>query len=265
MKVGMPKVWRNMRPRKLLALLAAAAFLMSLWGCAASSPQVSDATRARIELANSHLQNGQPRRSLKELLPLRDKAEDVPEYHFLLGMTYLRLDGHTEQAIQELRQAVDLAPKLGMAWNNLGMAYIAAERMDKAEEALKKALSISTYLTPEYAAYNLGRLYRDKDRPQKAIDHANKALRENWRYLPAYFLLSELYTEQGEPEQAEETLKKGVEAFPDNERLWLQYGEIQLRLGQQEQAAQSFQRVLQIAPDSDPAQVARDYLDLHGS
>jgi tetratricopeptide (TPR) repeat protein len=252
-----------MSMRKLLLLLAVPALSLSLVGCAATSPQVSDQTRARIELANSHLQNGQPRRSLKELLPLRDKAGDVPEYHFLLGMTYLRLEGKTQKAIDELKQATELAPKLGMAWNNLGMAYIQADRLGKAEASLKKALSISTYLTPEYAAYNLARLYRKQERPQQAIEYGNKALRENWRYLPAYFLLAELYTEQGQAGEAKDILERGVEAYPDNERLWLQYGKIQLRLGQREQAAQSFQRVLDIAPDSDPAQVARDYLDLH--
>ncbi|MCF8085992.1 MAG: tetratricopeptide repeat protein [Desulfohalobiaceae bacterium] len=254
-----------MNMRKLLHLLAVAALSLSILGCAATSPQISDQTQARIELANSHLQNGEPRRSLKELLPLRDRANDVPEYHFLLGMTYLQLEGKIQKAIDELKRATELAPQLGMAWNNLGRAYIAADRLDKAEEVLKRALSISTYLTPEYAAYNLGRLYREQKRPQEAIQYVNKALRENWRYLPAYFLLSRLYTEQGQPEQAKNILERGVEAFPDNQRLWLQYGKIQLRLGDQEQAAQSFQRVLDIAPDSDPAQVARDYLDLHGA
>jgi len=249
--------------RKPLALLAAAALFLMLSGCAATSPQVSKETKARIELANSHLQSGQPRRSLKELLPLDKQADDIPEYHFLLGMTYLRLEGHTQDALEELNKAVDMAPKLGMAWNNLGMAYMTAGQLDEAEEALKRALSISTYLTPEYAAYNLSRLYDRRKQPRKAIQYAEKSLRENWRYLPAYFLLSELYTEQGNSRKAKKSLEKGVEAFPDNARLWLRYGKIQLRLGQQKQAAQSFQRVLDIAPESDPAQVARDYLDLH--
>ncbi|MCF8029636.1 MAG: tetratricopeptide repeat protein [Desulfohalobiaceae bacterium] len=251
-----------MSSRKSLFLLALAALCLTAWGCASTSPSVSDNTRARIELANSQLQSGHPRRSLQELEPLKDKAQDVPEYHFLLGMTYLRLDGHKEQAIRELNTAVELAPKLGMAWNNLGLAYIRAGRMDDAEQALKKALSISTYLTPEYAAYNLSRLYRDRNQPEKAIRYANKALRENWRYLPGYFLLADLYTEQGQPEKAKKTLKRGVEAFPDHERLWLKYGKTQLRIGDKEQATQSFQRVLEIAPDSNSAKVARDYLDL---
>ena len=251
-----------MMTRKPLALLAVAALLLTLWGCAATGPDVSDKTQARIELANSHLQNNQPRRSLQELLPLKDSAGDIPEYHLMLGMTYLQLEGKTHKAIEELKQTTELAPELGMAWNNLGRAYIAADRLDKAEKALKKALSIETYLTPEYAAYNLSRLYREQKRLQQAIEYADKALRENWRYLPAYFLLAQLHTKQGTPEEAEKTLQRGVEAFPDNQRLWLQYGKLQLRLGKQDQAAQSFQRVLDIAPDSEPAQVARDYLDL---
>jgi tetratricopeptide (TPR) repeat protein len=251
--------------RNPLLLPLAIALLLALSGCAATSPEVSEETRARIELANSHLQNNQPRRSLKELLAIRDRADDVPEYHFLLGMTYLQLEGKTDKAIHELKRTTELAPELGMAWNNLGRAYIAAGRVDRAEEVLKRALSIETYLTPEYAAYNLSRLYREQKRPRLAIEHADKALRENWRYLPAYFLLAELYTQQGRPGKAKDTLERGVEAFPDNARLWLQYGKIQLRLGDREQAAQSFQRVLDIAPDSDPAQVARDYLDLRNS
>jgi len=251
-----------MNARKPLLLLALFGLCLTAWGCASTSPSISENTRARIELANSHLQSGNPRRSLQELDQLKDKARDVPEYHFLLGMTYLRLDGHQEQAVRELKTTVEMAPKLGMAWNNLGLAYIRTGRLDDAEQALKKALSISTYLTPEYAAYNLSRLYRDRDQPEKAIRYGNKALKENWRYLPGYFLLANLYTEQGETEKAKETLQRGVEAFPDHERLWLQYGKTQLRMGDEEQATQSFQRVLEIAPDSNSAQVARDYLDL---
>lgn len=254
-----------MTTHKPLALFAVAALMLTLWGCAATTPDVSEKTRARIELANSHLQNNQPRRSLQELLPIRDNADDIPEYHLTLGMTYLQLDGKIGRAIEELEQTTELAPELGMAWNNLGRAYIAANRLDKAEEALKRALSIETYLTPEYAAYNLSRIYREQKRLQEAIEYADRALRENWRYLPAYFLLAELHTQQGTPEKAEKTLEQGVEAFPDNAQLWLQFGKIQLRLGKQDQAAQSFQRVLDIAPDSEPAQVARDYLDLRNS
>jgi len=250
------------RSSSYILILAVLSLLLLIWGCATTSSGSKEAN-ARMELANSHLQNNRPRRSYQELKELQDQAQDVPQYHFLLGMTYLRLEGiDNQRAIEELKKAVELDPEMGMAWNNLGMAYFQSGRPTKAEEAFREALSISSYLTPEYASYNLSRLYSEQGRLDKALEYAQKSLKQNWRYLPAYDLITDLYIEQGRMEKAGEYLQQGVEAFPDNGRLWLRYGKAQLRLGENKQAAQSLQRVLEVAPDSESAQAARDYLDL---
>ncbi len=242
---------------------ALAVLLLLIWGCGPTTPSVSEQAEARLELASSHLQENRPRQSLQELQRVQDEAEGLPEYHFLLGMTYLQLEEiEPEEAIQELERTVDLAPQLGMAWNNLGNAYIEAGQPEKAKQALKRALDISTYLTPEYAAYNLSRLYQNQDQLSEAITYAKMALNHNWRYYPAYHLLADVYIQQGKMDKAKEKLGEAVEAFPDDHRLWLRYGQTQLRQGEEEKAAQSFQRVLEIAPDSESAQVARNHMDL---
>ena len=234
-----------------------------LMSCAHMAPQqpASKEVQARMDLSTSYLSKGQPRRSLKELLAVKDKARKVPKYHFLLGTTYQQLNS-LEQARDHFVRAAELDPGYGEAWNSLGQVFVSLDNSSRARQAFENALSIPTYLTPEFPAYNLALLHRDESRPAKARELAQKALDENWRFLPAYELLADMATSKGDIEQASMWLKQGVDANPDSVQLMLRLAENQLRLGQHDKARYWFARILSLQPESEPAQVARDYLDI---
>jgi len=234
-----------------------------LSGCAVPVQQqrVSKEVQARMDLSTSYLSKDQPRRSLKELLAIQDKARNLPKYHFLLGTTYQQLN-RLQQARDQFVQATDLDEDYGEAWNSLGQAFVSLEENEKAEQAFEKALSIQTYLTPEYPAYNLALLHRDRSHLQEARNHAQKAIDENWRFVPAYELLAEMARARGDIEQAASWLKKGVDANPNSVQIIMQLAENQLRLGQHDKARYWFSRILALQPESEAAQVARDYLDI---
>jgi Tfp pilus assembly protein PilF len=233
-----------------------------LAGCAVPLQQMaSKEVQARMDLSTSYLSKDQPRRSLKELLAVEDKASNIPKYHFLLGTTYQQLD-KLEQARDHFVQATELDKGYGEAWNSLGQVLVSLDKPDKAEQAFKEALSIQTYLTPEYPAYNLALLYRDRSKPQEARDYAQKAIDENWRFLPAYELLAEMARARGDIEQATSWLKKGVDANPNSVQIMMKLAENQLRMGQHDKARYWFSRILSLQPESEAAQVARDYLDI---
>ncbi|MFW6178226.1 MAG: tetratricopeptide repeat protein, partial [Desulfohalobiaceae bacterium] len=247
-------------PRAGLLLLLLSLLLL---GCATGSGSENSPPRdiqAHLDLANSYLPE-EPRKSLRELLPLQKRAGKIPEYQFLLGVTYTALD-NCSKATRHLQQAVDLKPDYAEAWNNLGQAHAACEEYSEAETAFHKALELETYLTPEYPAYNLSRLYREQNEPEKALDFAKQAVDLNWRYLPAYEQLVDLLQEQGEKQKAVKWLRQAAEAFPDNTELLFRLAENELRLGNTEQARSWLQRILEVEPDSSTAQMARDYLDL---
>ncbi len=239
-----------------------------LWGlilgCAATnrSPEaVPRDIQAHKDLARSYLAAQEPRRSLRELAPLRSRAKNYSEFQFLLGATYAELD-NCVQAVEHYQRAVDLQPDYGAAWNNLGQAYAACQEKQLAAQAFQKAMELSTYLTPEYPAYNLSRLYRNQGRLEKAEQYAAKAVDLNWRYVPAYNQLVDIHLEQGQRTEAVRWLRKAVQAFPDNEHFLFKLAENELKQGNKEQAVFWLQRILEVDPDSSIAEMASDYLDI---
>ena len=234
-----------------------------LLGCAhtARHQPVSKEVQARMDLSTSYLSKGQPRQSLQELLAVKDKARKVPKYHFLLGTTYQQLN-HLQQARDHFVRATELNPDYGEGWNSLGQVFISLDKPAMARQAFEKALAIPTYLTPEFPSYNLALLHRKQSRPDQARKYAQRALDENWRFLPAYELLADMAAAEGNIQQAATWLKQGVDANPDSVRLMVQLAENQLRLGQHGKARYWFSRILSLQPKSQAAQVARDYLDI---
>jgi tetratricopeptide (TPR) repeat protein len=254
-----PKICSRLLTCGLLLLLG---FMLLACATGRSSPDsLPRDIQAHLDLGSSYLADEEPRRALRELLPIQKRAQSYPDYHFLLGATYSALD-KCDKAIQHLQQAVHLRPDYGEAWNNLGQAFATCQRPSQAEEAFQKALELDTYLTPEFPAYNLSTLYQEQDREEKALEYAKQAVDLNWRYLPAYNQLIKIHEQRGQMQKATKWLRQAAEAFPDNTSLLFRLAENELRLGNTEEAKFWLQRILEVESDSSTAQMARDYLDI---
>ncbi len=244
--------------KKHLFLYFLSLFFLS---CATTSKVITKDVRARLDLAQSYIMHKQPRLAMIELLKIRKEATNIPYYHFLKGLAYLETK-EIKKAISSFSYAIKLNPSYGDAWNNLGLAYVAAGEEEKAIGCFKRALSIETYPTPEYAAHNLAMIYEKKGEIGKAIKYEKKALVLNWRYLPSYFSLSNLCIQKGDISCAIKWLKKGIEARPDNEKLYFLLGENYLRAGKTKEAKKAFTELLKLdgKKNSKLARMARDYL-----
>jgi len=108
---------------------------------------------------------------------LADKLTRNPDEPALLneyGNQLIR-SGKLRDAIIQYRKAVDLAPGMAPAWNNLGVAYMGLGQIGKAESSFRKALKIDD--TYALAWYNLGALYEKEGSFKKAVDTYEKAIR----------------------------------------------------------------------------------------
>lgn len=215
----------------------------------------------RLDLVESYIKNDQPQRALQELLKVEDSADHLSRYHFDVGMIYLGLN-ELDKARDGFAQAAEIDDNFGEAWNNLGKVQEAMGKTQEAEAAYTKAISILTYITPEFPAYNLGSMYLKQDRAKDAETAARKALARNWRYLPAYKLLSDSLSAQNRIEEAETVLRHGMEADMGSTSMTLALAELQMRTGKQDQARELFERILTQNPKSNDAKVARDYLGI---
>lgn len=215
----------------------------------------------RLNLAESYINNGQMQLALQELLTVERAAAHTSRFHFDMGMVYLGLD-EMEKATAGFAEAVRIDDDFGEAWNNLGKLHESQNRMQDAEHAYRKALSILTYVTPEFPAYNLGALLMRQGKAKEAEELARKALARNWRYIPAYRLLSEAFVAQNRMEEAEEVLKSGLEADMGSAATMLALAEQQIRMGKGDEAEEVFEEIIAQHPKSNEAKVARDYLNL---
>jgi Tfp pilus assembly protein PilF len=218
-------------------------------------------TELRLNLAESYINNGQFQLALQELLTVEQAAEHTSRFHFDLGMVYLGLD-EMEKATAGFAEAVRIDDDYGEAWNNLGKLHESQNRLQEAEHAYRKALSILTYVTPEFPAYNLGKMLMRQGKAKEAEELARKALSRNWRYIPAYRLLSEAFVAQNRMEEAEEVLKSGLEADMGSVATMLALAEQQIRMGKSDEAAEVFEEIIAQHPKSNEAKAARDYLNL---
>jgi Tfp pilus assembly protein PilF len=235
-----------------------------LSGCALiqPAPEMDKEIQARMDLASSYLSSDRPRLALRQLKAVQDQAQASPEYHLLYGLISARLDRH-EESREHLIRAVRLRPDFARAWNNLGKVQASMGLEEDAEESFQHALDIPTYLTPEYPAYNLARLYAQQGRSRQAEDMARQSLQANPGFVPAVIFLGELLTEENELQDAVQVLRQGLKARPGQVRIMQALAENLLRLGEQAQARHWFERIADTAPPkSEPARVARDYLEL---
>ncbi|WP_027370611.1 tetratricopeptide repeat protein [Desulfovermiculus halophilus] len=235
-----------------------------LSGCALihPDPEVDKEIQARMDLASSYLSSDRPRLALRQLKAVQDRGQTSPEYHLLYGLISARLDRHQESR-EHLIQAVRLRPDFARAWNNLGKVQASMGLEEDAEESFQRALDIPTYLTPEYPAYNLARLYAQQGKSRQAEDMAGRSLQANPGFAPAVVFLGQLLTEENRIQDAVQVLRQGLKARPGQVRIMQALAENLLRLGEQAQARVWFERIADTAPpQSEPAQVARDYLEL---
>jgi len=207
----------------------------------------------------SHINNRQPQFALQELMKVEGAANHLARFHFDAGHIYLQLD-EREKAHSSFAKAVNIDSDFGEGWNNLGKVSEMLNRMQDAENAYRKALSILTYATPEFPTYNLASLYLKTNRPKEAEEYARKAITRNWRYTPAYKLLADALDAQNRMTDAEEVLRRGLEGDLNNNVLALALAEHQVKAGKNAEARLLFEQIIKQSPRSNEAKVAKDYL-----
>jgi Tfp pilus assembly protein PilF len=258
-----------MTARNRRSLLSFALLVCSLGACAGGTGQrTQDAANAHYRMANAALQqaggiqNEVNRRAaypeLSEAIKLDPKNA---RYRLMLGTLYLYNQDYPAAERETLR-ALDLDPSLADAHNNLGLVYYAQDRFSEAATQFRKALENLSYPTPEYAAYNLGRVYF------KLGDYAaaTEAYERSLAILPnnpdGRFELGMSYARLGRLAKAEEEFTAALKLRPDSARTRYELGMVLFKLGRRGEAAAQFRRVVELDPAGELGEQSRTYLKL---
>lgn len=158
------------------------------------------------------------------------------------------MQGNYTVALRELLAAEKLDPDDPVTQNYLGITYKNKNMPEKAIEHFNKALS----LKPDYsnARNNLGTVYLDKGEWDIAIGYFKSVL-DDILYMTPHFPLSNIgwaYYNKGEFTQAKSYYLKALEIQPDFIVAMNGLGQTYMSLKEYEQAAFTFQRLVKQAP-----------------
>ena len=157
---------------------------------------------------------------------------------------------HLEQALSVLRDAERVNPRYAPLFAQRGLAYALLGQMDKAEEALKKALALED--TPEVRA-TLAEVYLASGKLDEALDQYARALALAPKNLDLRVRYASALLLKGRPEEAVRVLEEGHRLKPLDAEGWYTLGQAYLALGLNREAGVALENAVALAPLRFPA------------
>ena len=131
-----------------------------------------------------------------------------------------------EEAVEKLKQAVELSPDFAEAHYRLGLAYNATKQREEADKAFESAV--------------------------KAYEKVTKREPKN---SDAYYVLGLSYEQLGKYDEAVKALKEAVKNSPEeSDDKYFELANAHFKIAQYDEAVRALKKVLEIKPDHFPAQ-----------
>ena len=234
--------------------------VLLLVGCA-SRPDVDPRRTAETHyhLGWAYFRAGDFQGAIPEYSKAVELHPTEPMYRDAMG-TALMHTGRLDGAIVQFEEALRIDPKFTESRNNLASAYLLKGDLEKARAALNEVLKDPFYATPQYAYYNLAKIYEREGKIDQAIWEYRRALDIDRDYVDAHNSLGVLYLHQGKVDLA---IDKFTEATRLNPRVALyqrNLGVAYVQVGDSRKARRAFERVLELERDGPSAEYARRML-----
>jgi predicted TPR repeat methyltransferase len=157
-----------------------------------------------------------------------------------------------EGAIESLKQATRVSPRVANHHYNLGLAYRHAGRIEDAIESYRRAVE----LNPDFleAQNNLGNGLIDHQELSAAVSHFRRLAERFPADSIVHFNLANVLQSDGESEEAICIYRQIVQRDPEFSEAWNNLGRLLLKLGRQDEAVQIWRQWLDQQPDCAVAQ-----------
>lgn len=246
--------------KKLRVFFHAALIPLLLVGCAPQEKEGSaELAAAKYQLGVAYFEAGNYRAAAPELSQAANLDPGNAEYRNALGMALL-FNRKLDPAIKVFEEAIGVDPKNTEIKNNLASAYIMKGELDKAKPLLKQVLDDPLYPTPQFAYFNLARIYERQGNIDEAIEQYELALDIRPEYVDAHYNLGLLYLQQGRTDRAIEQFSAATRLSPKIAVYQQHLGVAYVQAGKYEEARLAFQRVIAIEPNGPSAEYARRML-----
>ena len=227
----------------LFRMLVCAA--IAAWQAAPAPPIQERLDRVKADLFSRTDRVQEHVRELQEILAREPRSADA---HMLLGIAYATLGTRDlkGEAIGELRQALDLNPRLVEVRFYLARLYLDLGRPSRAREELDAALA-QTPGHPEFLAL-LGEAERQLQNPRRAIEVTRQALQADSTFGPARYYLGLALLDAGQRDEGIKELEQIVAAGAPVADAYLALGGAYTDAGRSTEAADILSRGLRLEP-----------------
>ncbi|MEJ2182353.1 MAG: tetratricopeptide repeat protein [Nitrospirota bacterium] len=133
-----------------------------------------------------------------------------------------------------------------------------AEGFAAKERNLREQIRNSPERAELYAS--LGDLYFEQQDFARAADEYEEALKRNPQDADTYNDLGLALHYLGQEDKAVETLRKGTDADPSYQRIWLSLGYVLLSSGKTREARDALERAVELGPETTMGREARKFL-----
>ena len=179
-----------------------------------------------------------------------------------LGNAFLRAN-RVDDAVVHFRAALAIQPGDADAYANLGNVAERAGRAEDARREYERALAIDPLHAS--AQTNLGRLLLADGEIDEAVSRFESALRREPMLGEAHLNLGVALLRRGDLDAAERALRRAAEILPDSALAPYDLGLVQVRRGQRAAALESFRRAAALDPTlADPHRQMAFLLDEQG-
>jgi len=172
-------------------------------------------------------------------------APNSPGGHNDLGVEYAK-QGRIEDAIRELRIAINIKPDFSEALSNLSALYRRQKRYNDAIETLQASLRLKPRNVS--ALNNLGVVYTEMGRFDDAIMAFNSAMKIEKNFAEVHNNLGVVYLKQDKLEEALKEFGIAIQLEPNYAEAYNNLGVVHLKKGELQEAKKEFQNALKIMP-----------------
>lgn len=196
---------------------------------------------ARVLLARAE----KLRQEEEQLRPLRAAASrypNRPQPYFNLGVAYFRM-GRMRLAQREYWRAAEVDPSYGLAYQGLGNLALAAGDQARAEKMFRAAVARDSTLATAHS--NLGLIYHGTGRLAAAIDRFEAATRHAPEDARVWANAARAYRDLGQVEQARRAASRALMDDPSLYGALEILGDVYSLEGELEQALKHWRRVVE--------------------
>jgi Tfp pilus assembly protein PilF len=164
-----------------------------------------------------------------------------------------------EQAMKSFETAIKIAPEFYQAHNALGILYKEAGRADDAETEFIRAHELNrTNIEP---LLQLTSLYIDENKPERAVNASEEAVKTNSRSAPAFLNLGIALYKAAMLDKAEAALKRALELAPKMAAVRLMLANVYLKLHKYDNVMEQLNTYIAENPHGEQLQAATQMRD----